>query len=87
VHIQVTLRRFGVTSVVVQNQLLLTILSVSPCILALVIQHVKRMCPIVLPSMAFLALLYFSTAISQTARYSKEKKKERRKELNINCVF
>jgi hypothetical protein len=58
VRINVTLRRVRVTVVAVEKQYVLNILSVS---VALVIQHAKRMRHVVLPSVACLALAYFST--------------------------
>jgi hypothetical protein len=49
---------------------------------ALVIRHAKRMRHIILPSVACLALPYFSTLSHKRHDFRKEKKF-----MNIKCVF
>jgi hypothetical protein len=59
---------------------------VCACILALVIQHVKRMRLIILPSMAFLALLYFSTITVSQKRHDFRKEEKKVTEHKL-CVL
>jgi hypothetical protein len=61
VRVNVTLRRVRLTIVVVQKQEVIYIFRVYVCILALGIQHAKHIRPIVLSSVACLALPYFYT--------------------------
>ena len=58
---EVTLRCFLATIVVVEKKWILHILSVCVSLLALVIRYAKRICLVIIPSVACPALPYFST--------------------------
>jgi hypothetical protein len=64
----------------VDKQYILHIVCVCACILAVVIQHAKCMCHIMLPSVTCLAVQYFSTFSHKWCNFSI-------KQLNIKCVL